>query len=209
MLLTLRSVLGMTLAYVAAVVVSGHLHPHDVVGRLILGVGVFVVVGFAAAYVFAGRPAMLAGRAQRERLRVQQAALTAQADQHEFIARVQTGLDMAETEADAHLLVGQVLARVTSGPAELLLADSSRAHLARVAVSSGQHPRMLGPDAVPVPRRPPRAHRPVRVECRDRRLPPARRTRTGAVSGVHPGDDPRLADGGPPHHRTGRCAPGG
>ncbi len=133
--LTLRALIALMVGYAVAATLSSQVYPDGGARRLLFGTAVFGVIGFGFSYAFAARPAMRAARTQRERIRAQQAALTAQADQHEFVARVQTGLDMAETEAEAQVLVARVLPRVSSGPAELLLADSSRAHLARVAVS--------------------------------------------------------------------------
>jgi diguanylate cyclase (GGDEF)-like protein len=58
----------------------------------------------------------------------------------DFTTRLTNALEMAPTEPAALLLAEEALARVTEAPAEVLLADNSRAHLERVAVSTGAEP---------------------------------------------------------------------
>jgi diguanylate cyclase (GGDEF)-like protein len=53
-----------------------------------------------------------------------------------MVGRLQNAFDMAESDHDAYVVVAEALGSVVQGPGELLLADSSRAHLRRVAVSS-------------------------------------------------------------------------
>ena len=60
---------------------------------------------------------------------------------HEFSGGVHDALEMAEDEASAIEIVAHAMGEAWPGPGELLLADSSRAHLRRVAVSaSGSAP---------------------------------------------------------------------
>ena len=60
-------------------------------------------------------------------------------DRHSFLAELQRALDMVETEPEVHLLTGIALDRAVPGaPAELLLADSSQAHLRQVVASPSQ-----------------------------------------------------------------------
>lgn len=56
-------------------------------------------------------------------------------EQSAFVGRLGRALEMADTEADAHGVVARAMATVSNErPMELLLADSSRAHLERAAV---------------------------------------------------------------------------
>lgn len=70
-------------------------------------------------------------------------SLRADARRQEFDARLHRGLELADHEHEALTVVTRALALASSDhPSELLLADSSRAHLARVA----EHPEDGGPD---------------------------------------------------------------
>jgi diguanylate cyclase (GGDEF)-like protein len=63
--------------------------------------------------------------------------MRAEARRREFATRLAKALDMARTEPDALDATARALGRVVPGsPAELLLADNSRAHLERMAVSA-------------------------------------------------------------------------
>lgn len=69
--------------------------------------------------------------------------LKADARRQEFDARLHRGLELADHEHEALAVVTRALGLASSEhPSELLLADSSRAHLARVA----EHPDGGGPD---------------------------------------------------------------
>ncbi|RMH69460.1 MAG: hypothetical protein D6683_16105, partial [Actinomyces sp.] len=59
----------------------------------------------------------------------------------DLASRVAEGLDVAETEEEARAVVSRALDRMSSRPVEVLLADSSRAHLERAVT----HPRLGGP----------------------------------------------------------------
>jgi diguanylate cyclase (GGDEF)-like protein len=73
--------------------------------------------------------------------------MRAEARRREFATRLAKALDMARTEPDALDATSRALARVVPGsPAELLLADNSRAHLERMAES----PADGGPPGCPV-----------------------------------------------------------
>ena len=57
--------------------------------------------------------------------------------QQAFLRDLQDALDMGETEADALEVTAKALRDAAPGPAELLVADASRAHLRRAAVAAG------------------------------------------------------------------------
>jgi diguanylate cyclase (GGDEF)-like protein len=63
--------------------------------------------------------------------------MRAEARRREFATRLSKALDMARNEPDALDATARALSRVVPGaPAELLLADNSRAHLERMAISA-------------------------------------------------------------------------
>ena len=80
-------------------------------------------------------------RSREERLESLDRTLHEEAERNELEARLQRALEMAPTEASAVALVGRALASSAPGvPAELLVADSSRAHFRQVATSDGDGP---------------------------------------------------------------------
>ena len=84
------------------------------------GVALFLVLGAALVLV--------------RTLRRQEAASAAQDSRNELESRLQRALEMAETEDDVYRLVATALASTeVELPVELLIADSSRAHLHQVA----------------------------------------------------------------------------
>jgi diguanylate cyclase (GGDEF)-like protein len=112
---------------------------HSAGGYLTTG-AIFVFAGLSALYATSGRPIQQALLAQREDIARREDELRATSARHRFTSEVQTALDMAETEADAVAVVGRAFSAVHDGPAELLLADSSRAHLIPVAASAAGAP---------------------------------------------------------------------
>jgi diguanylate cyclase (GGDEF)-like protein len=135
-----RSMVALGVVFYTSITVSEHVIPHSHEERLTLNLIVFMTVGAAVSYFMVTRPAMRADAQRRRELLDQQRLLLDQAKQHDFAAGLQDGFDMSETEQDAHDLVARILPDVHGGPAELLLADSSRAHLSRVAVSPAGTP---------------------------------------------------------------------
>ncbi len=136
---TILLIIARAMVVLAVVVIVGaalgmDLYPRDGAARWAVLVVVFVVGGTAACYFAAGRPVLLSDVAQRRRIAEQQAVFVMAAQQHEFAASLQDAFEMADSEADAVALVARAIPLVYPGPAELLLADSSRAHLNRVAV---------------------------------------------------------------------------
>jgi diguanylate cyclase (GGDEF)-like protein len=97
---------------------------------------VFALAGAMAIYVSSARPIRAAISAQRETIKTNERNLVAQAVRQGFVADLQNALEMVETEVEALDVVGAALAHLTDQPAELLLADSSRAHLRQAAVST-------------------------------------------------------------------------
>ncbi len=97
---------------------------------------VFAGLGAIAIYLTSARPIRAALLTQQRSIDLHEQSLRDQNEQHLLIGRLQGAFEMAESDQDSFDVVGQALATVCDGPAELLLADSSRAHLRRVAVAA-------------------------------------------------------------------------
>jgi diguanylate cyclase (GGDEF)-like protein len=96
---------------------------------------VIIVVSAAALLLLFAAFAAAARSAQsrEQRLRELDRTLVRDAEQNELEARLQRSLEMAHTEAAVYPVVGRALTLGTPGlPAELLVADSSRAHFRQV-----------------------------------------------------------------------------
>lgn len=97
----------------------------------------FALLGSAAIYLTSARPIRAALRAQQQAIEQHERSLQRQNEQHRFTTRLQSAFEMAESDHDSFAVVADAVHDVCDGPAELLLADSSRAHLRRVASSEG------------------------------------------------------------------------
>ncbi len=97
--------------------------------RIVTGItAFFMLVAFGVA--------IRSARSREERLAALDRTLHEDAERNELEARLQRSLEMARTEADAYAVVGRALAVTAPGlPAELIVADSSRAHFRRVAAT--------------------------------------------------------------------------
>jgi diguanylate cyclase (GGDEF)-like protein len=151
----LRAAIGLLVAFVLAQIVAAGAGWRMTAGGYVSTGAVFVALGVVSLFVTSGRPIQRALALQREDIARHEAALTAASARHRFAAQVQEGLDMAENEDQAVAVVGRALSSVHSGPGELLLADSSRAHLARMATTEGGAPgcRVPSPWSCPAVRR--------------------------------------------------------
>jgi diguanylate cyclase (GGDEF)-like protein len=93
-----------------------------------LAVALSLLLGFVVTYLCARSV-----RRQESTLRHQEEERAESARRNEFDARIGRALDMAKVEEGAFDVIGQALAEVVADDsAELLLADSSRAHFARI-----------------------------------------------------------------------------
>lgn len=102
-----------------------------------LGRGVvFCVLASISIFFTSARPIRRALAEQAQAIARHEADLRARGDRHRMVGRLQNAFDMAESDHDAFVVVAEALGSVVDGPGELLLADSSRAHLRRVAVSA-------------------------------------------------------------------------
>lgn len=131
----LRAIAGLLCAFALSEVVAAETGWNRSGAGYVATGAVFVVFGVVALFFSSGRPIQRALAVQRADIARQEAELRASSARHQFTAEVQTALDMAGTEAEAHTVIGRAIAAVHDGPAELLLADSSRAHLIPVAAA--------------------------------------------------------------------------
>lgn len=97
-----------------------------------------------AGGLFVTRSCVLAIRAQQDAIKLRNAQRETETARREFESRLGYGMEMAQTEEAARTLVEEVLAEVAPGaPAEMLLADSSKAHLHRVATTQPEDSERL------------------------------------------------------------------
>ncbi|HEX5616679.1 MAG TPA: sensor domain-containing diguanylate cyclase [Acidimicrobiia bacterium] len=131
-----RAVLSMFVAFIVARLIAEQL----------LGIArsetmaqafVFAPVAAAAIFVSSARPIRTAIMAQRRAIAGREEVLRRESERYRFASCLQDALEMAEDEDEGLEVVGRAFADLTDQPAELLLADSSRAHLRRAVVSIG------------------------------------------------------------------------
>jgi diguanylate cyclase (GGDEF)-like protein len=130
------AVAGMFLAFVAADWVAVNwLDGYRGATSYVLRGLTFALFGAVAIYLTSARPIRRALKAQQDAVESYEAVLEERTDHHRLTGRLQSALDMAESDLDAFDVVARAMDAMAEGPAELLLADSSRAHLRRVAVA--------------------------------------------------------------------------
>ena len=137
----LRALAGLTTAYLAARLVADRwLGLDDSAGGVALQTLIHVTLSGLALFVTSARPIRRDLEAQREMLRAGEVEMVARVQQQAFLRDVQDALDMGETEGDALEVTAKALRDAAPGPAELLVADASRAHLRRAAHAPDREP---------------------------------------------------------------------
>ena len=96
----------------------------------------FCLLGSLSIFITSARPIRRALLEQRHAIQEHERNLQVQSERHRLVGRLQAAFEMAESDHDAFGVVGEALGAVSERPAELLLADSSRAHLRHVASST-------------------------------------------------------------------------
>jgi diguanylate cyclase (GGDEF)-like protein len=132
---SLRAIIGILIAFSVSWWISGALHLRSGFGGYADTASIFVVAALAALTITSGLPIHHALAAQRSEISRQQELLQAAADGHQFNSDLHTALEMAEHEPDVLQVIGRALDLVSIGPAELLLADASQAHIHQGAAS--------------------------------------------------------------------------
>ena len=137
----LRALAGLTTAYlVARIITERWLDLGSSFADLLLATAIHVTLSGLALFLTSARPIRRDLMAQRELLRASEAEMLARVEQQAFLRDVQDALDMGETEGDALEVTSKALRDAAPGPAELLVADASRAHLRRAATAPGREP---------------------------------------------------------------------
>ncbi len=110
------------------------------VSQIVWVVAVFSVASSVLQTVLVTRPVQVTISQQEALVAAREADLLGQARRQKLDSRLSRALEMADVEEDALDVVTRAMQSVTDAPAELLLADSSKAHLVRAAQS--------GPDGI-------------------------------------------------------------
>src|SRR5688572_30672940 len=137
----LRALAGLTTAYLVARIITERLLDLGTsFTDLLLATSIHVTLSGLALFLTSARPIRRDLMAQRELLRASEAEMLARVEQQAFLRDVQDALDMGETEGDALAVTSKALRDAAPGPAELLVADASRAHLRRAATAPDREP---------------------------------------------------------------------
>ena len=137
----LRAIAGLTAAYLLGRVITERvLDLGTSTADVALETAIHVGLAGTALFLTSARPIRRDLSAQRELLRASEAEMLARVEQQTFLRDVQDALDMGETEADALEVTAKAMRDAAPGPAELLVADASRAHLRRAATAPGREP---------------------------------------------------------------------
>jgi len=96
--------------------------------------GLFAVLATVSIFFAEAVPIRKAVQVQRATIAAREEMLRREAARHQFAADLQDALEMADSEADGLEVVARAFEQVAGRPTELLLADSSRAHLRRAVV---------------------------------------------------------------------------
>jgi len=118
--------------FVLAGLASHYLVIHGTVATVVEAVVMCLVLGTLELLII-GRPLQRSIANSTERSQRREGKLRAEATRQEFEGRLARALDMAQDEASSLDVVDRALSLAATGQAELLLADSSRAHLVRAA----------------------------------------------------------------------------
>lgn len=134
----LRAMAGLTAAYLAGRILTERVFDMAAGTRNVaVATAVHVTLSAIALFLTSGRPIRRDLADQRTLLRASEAEMIARVEQQAFLRDVQDALDMGESEADALEVTAKAMRDAAPGPAELLVADASRAHLRRAACADG------------------------------------------------------------------------
>jgi len=141
----LVAIAGLFVAFVVTDVTRQHLlgNVHGTLG-LLAGGGLLAACGSISMYFTSARPIRAAIAEQRRVISATERRLLEDAERHRFATQLQNAFEMVDSEPEALDVVARALAVIADRPAELLLADSSRAHLRRAAISTTGGPAGCG-----------------------------------------------------------------
>ncbi|MCU1369761.1 MAG: hypothetical protein JWO77_955 [Ilumatobacteraceae bacterium] len=129
------AVSGMFAAYAAARFVAAALGVDQGAGGFLFTGILLASFGTVSIYLTSARPIRAALRQQREAVLASEREIRLESERHRFASQVQDAFEMGETEAEALEVASRALAAISDRRSEVLLADSSRAHLRQAAVS--------------------------------------------------------------------------
>lgn len=130
---------GLTVAFMAArwtlAVTTGD-RTVDV-GRMVAELGLFLAFATLALMITSAIPIRNDLIQIRALIHDNEAELRERNRGQRFLRRVQTAFEMAEREDELFAISGVAMAEASAGPAEILVADSSNAHVGRVSTATG------------------------------------------------------------------------
>ena len=127
---------GMFLAFLAATYCADRIGLGTHGGGFLLRGLLFCVFGSISIFITSARPIRAAISAQRAAVDAHELELRSQSERHRLTTQLQDAFEMADGDHDAFAVVSEAFGVVSGDRAEMLLADSSRAHLHRVAEST-------------------------------------------------------------------------
>jgi diguanylate cyclase (GGDEF)-like protein len=137
----LRALAGLAAAYVfARILTERWLELGSDKPDIALETAIHVTFSGVALFITSARPIRRDLAAQRDMLRAGEVEMISRVAQQAFLRDVQDALDMGESEGDALEVTAKALRDAAPGPAELLVADASRAHLRRAAHAPDREP---------------------------------------------------------------------
>jgi diguanylate cyclase (GGDEF)-like protein len=152
-----RALTGLAVAHLAGRwLVEGPLDLDGSPRGVVATIAVHVALAGVALFATSAHPIRRDLAHQRRAVLASEEAILARVAQQTFLSDVHDAFEMGATEADALAVVPVALAGAHDGPAELLLADSSRAHLQRAVTVPGHEApgcRVDTPWACPAVRR--------------------------------------------------------
>ncbi len=132
---SVRAVGGLLLAFSVVWWISDRWNLHHGFRGFAATAAIFLGAASVTLTLTSGLPIKKALEAQREAIANQETQLRAVATGHQFTSDLNAALEMAEHEPDVLQVVGRALDLAADGPAELLLADSSRTHIHEAAAA--------------------------------------------------------------------------
>ena len=133
------ALLGLTVAYIAAHRIMHELSGGGEIqtGRLALQMVLFLVFAGLALIITSALPIRNDLRRIHQLVEMHELELMERSRNLRFLRHVQTAFDMAEHEEELFEVAGIALQEACDHPGEILVADSSNAHLQRLVVANG------------------------------------------------------------------------
>ena len=133
------ALIGLSVAYVAARIVMAEVDGSGIIAvhRLVQELGVFLLIATLALTITSLRPIRSDLTRIHRLVEQHERALTERSRNLRFLRHVQSAFDMAEREDELFEIAGLALRDASDHPGEILVADSSNAHIQRLVATSG------------------------------------------------------------------------